>query len=102
MMMLQHEMLPPQKIQEVGMIPYVVITHIVLLDETTLNMKRLKLVFLLFLALFNLMLDKKRGTCIEIYVLKEPSHLDGLEYITLILKRNFKIRLNFLYLNIFP
>ena len=85
MMMLQHEMLPPQKIQEVGMIPYVVITHIVLLDETTLNMKRLKLVFLLFLALFNLMLDKKRGTCIEIYVLKEPSHLDGLEYIILIL-----------------
>ena len=78
-------MLPPQKIQEVGMIPYVVITHIVLLDKTTLNMKRLKLVFLLFLALFNLMLDKKRGTCIEIYVLKEPSHLDGLEYITLIL-----------------
>ena len=62
------------------MIPYVVITHIVLFDETTLNMKHLKLVFLLFLALFNLMLHKKRGTCIEIYVLKEPSHLDGLEY----------------------
>ena len=74
-------MLPPQKIQEVGMIPYVVITHIVLLDETTLNMKRLKLVFLPFLALFNLMLHKKRGTCIEMYVLKEPSYLDGLEYI---------------------
>ena len=73
------------------MIPYVVITHIVLLDETTLNMKRLKLVFLLFLALFNLMLHKKRGTYIEINVLKEPSHLDGLKYTVMF--RNISSRL---------